>query len=589
MTIFCGAYALDPSFELPPALIDELRTHVTRSPTDRPREFRTRGAYVASVDIGAFAGSGTLDQGSGGFSVIAGEPLLTGATDTDDTQGRNRDEDLALIAAGLRSGTPYATLRQAAGTFCGVDYDVVTHTMTVYVDKCGVRPVYVWAGPRFVVFASALRILEAVRMVPKQFDMRGVTEIAALSYALGDRTPFRDIAMLRAGEAVRMAGGHVERAQYWRWDGPLDEIDYDTATQRAYDAFLAAIVRRQRSQVVTAAFLSGGLDSRVIVGGLAALGNDVHTVNYAPDGSQDQVFARLVADQLHLKHTQIETNAANVGQGYRKDAVNAWIRQTFPSLSSAGKAPVLWSGDGGSVGLGYVYMTPEIVSAMERGATAEAITLFSQGVPRRIFRRSAVEEIAKLTFQGIAEELAAIEGPDQGRRFHLFLMLNDQRRHLSQHFEDIDLDRIEFHLPFFDADFLDSVLRLPNNWLMAHRFYMDWMEHFPNALKSIPWQAYPGHIPCTLPSPPGLKYQWDVYYDKKMYAQMRRSHARTGYSMLSAKRFPDRLISRGTLRLASLLTSTGVRDYSYLIKTAGVYHRYWNAAQDEAHEAMSSR
>ncbi|VXC20855.1 asparagine synthetase B family protein [Massilia sp. 9I] len=583
MTIFCGAYAF-PGHELPQALLDDLRTHVSRFPADRPLEFHGKGAYVASVDIQAFAGSGSIDHGAGGFAVLAGEPLLTG----EDANGGRRDMDLVRISATLRSATPYAALRRASGTFCGVDYDGEGRTMTVFVDKCGVRPVYVWAGPQFVVFASALRILEAVAAVPKEFDMRGVTEIAALGYALGDRTPFRNIAMLRAGEALRLAGGSVQRELYWRWDGPLDDIGYEAATRRAYDTFIDAIGRRQRTRGVAAAFLSGGLDSRVIVGGLAALGNDVHTVNYAPDGSQDQVFAQLVADQLQLAHKQIETNATNVGQGYRKDEVNAWIRQTFPELLAAGKAPVLWSGDGGSVGLGYVYMTPQIVAAMERGATGEAINLFTRGVPQRIFRRSALDQIANLTFQGVTEELAAIEGPDQGRRFQLFLMLNDQRRHLAKHFEDIDRERIEFHLPFFDADFLDSVLRLPNDWLMAHRFYMDWMEHFPNALSSIPWQAYPGHIPCTLPSPPGLKYQWDVYYDKKMYAQMRRTQAKNGYQMLAAPRFPDRLISRGTLRLASLLTALGVRDYSYLIKTASVYCHYWSRGQEDGRKAKVS-
>ncbi|MDT1822798.1 hypothetical protein FPK54_22920, partial [Acinetobacter baumannii] len=92
-----------------------------------------------------------------------------------------------------------------------------------------------------------------------------------------------------------------------RWDGPIEKPNYDEGVKQGYDAFMAAIARRQRRPGVAAAFLSGGLDSRVIVGGLAASGNQVHTVNYAPDGSQDQVFAQLVADQLGLRHTQIET------------------------------------------------------------------------------------------------------------------------------------------------------------------------------------------------------------------------------------------------------------------------------------------
>lgn len=574
MTIFCGAYSLDPRHALPDDLLAELRRHVSRTGGDQPTEYRSARAYLAQVDIGAFAGGGALRAGDHAWTVVAGEPLLS---DGDADPNWTRDKDLALLHPAFGSDVPYAALRRTAGTFCGVHHDAGRDETILFVDKLGVRPLYLWVGPQFVVFATALRILEAVPHVPKRFDLRGVTEIAALSYALADRTPYAEISMLRAGEAVRLTGGGVQRELYWRWDGPIEKPNYDEGVKQGYDAFMAAIARRQRRPGVAAAFLSGGLDSRVIVGGLAASGNQVHTVNYAPDGSQDQVFAQLVADQLGLRHTQIETNAQNVSQGYRKDAVSAWIRATFPT----GRPPVLWSGDGGSVGLGHVYMTPQIVAAMERGADDAAILLFTQGVPQRIITRASVGTIADLTGKGVAEEIAAIQSPDPGRRFHLFLMFNDQRRHLAQHFEDIDVERIEFHLPFFDADFMDSVLRLPNDWFMGHRYYMDWLKHFPNGLDGIPWQAYPGHVPCTLPSPPGLKYQWDVYYDKKMYAQMRRAQAAEGHRMLAAPRFPDHLISRPVLRLASVLTATGLRDYGYLIKTAGIYQRYWAAAEDQ--------
>lgn len=574
MTIFCGAYSLDPRHALPDDLLAQLRRHVSRASGDQPTEYHSGRAYLAQVDIGAFAGEGMLRDAHGSCTLVAGEPLLI---DGDNDPAWNRNRDLALLHSAFGADDPNAALRRAAGTFCGAHHDAARDEITLFVDKLGVRPLYLWVGPHFVVFATALRILEAVPQVTKRFDLRGVTEIASLSYALADRTPYAGISMLRAGEAVRVGSGGAQRALYWHWDGPTEELVYEDGVKRGYDAFMAAIARRQRRTGVAAAFLSGGLDSRVIVGGLAAGGNQVHTVNYAPDGSQDQVFGQLVADQLQLRHTQIETNADNVNQGYRKDAVRAWIRATFPS----GKPPVLWSGDGGSVGLGHVYITPQIVAAMERGAIDAATYLFTQGVPQRIITRASVGQVAELACEGVTEELTAIHSPDPGRRFHLFLMFNDQRRHLAQHFEDIDLERIEFHLPFFDAEFMASVLRLPNDWFMAHRYYMDWLKHFPNQLDAIPWQAYPGHIPCTLPSPPGLKYQWDVYYDKKMYAQMRRAQAAEGHRMLAAPRFPDHLISRPVLRLASMLTASGLRDYGYLIKTAGIYQRYWAATEDQ--------
>jgi asparagine synthase (glutamine-hydrolysing) len=578
MTIFAGAYSLNSNDPLPTELLHQLRGAVSRSPMDVPQEYVAAGFFALKVDIDAFGAPADQTDAEGNVTILAGEPLMSdGEGDPEWTRAR----DTNILHCEFNSGN-CAALCRARGTFCGLNYSATQHQLTLFVDKIGVRPLYVWTGPRFVVFSTALRILEAVPFVPKQFDVRGVTELVAFAYPLADRTPYRNISMLRSGEMVTLAAGKVERALYWRWDGPLDaDVDYTHAVKRSYSEFIKAISRRHRNASIAAAFLSGGLDSRVIVGGLAANGSKVYTVNYAPDHSQDQVFAKLVADKLGLNHTQIETNAENVRQGYRKNAVAEWIKATFAASSEGGTAPLVWSGDGGSVGVGNVYMTPEIVAAMERGDQAQAIGLFyKKMIPASIVKRSAKPTLLRLPFDGIEEELAAIDSPDPGRKFHLFLMFNDQRRHLAQHFEDIDVERIEFELPFFDADFLDSVLRLPNDWLMAHRFYMDWLAQFPNGLNTIPWQAYPGHIPCTLPSPPGLRYQWGEFYDKSLYAQMRSDAAQRGKNMLAAPRFPDHIISRPILRLASLLTGTGLRDYRYMIRTAGIFQRYWQATDD---------
>ncbi|HBI69520.1 MAG TPA: hypothetical protein DDZ22_11010 [Massilia sp.] len=579
MTIFTGAYSLNQNVPLPTALLDELRGAVSRSPLDTPQEFAAKGFFALKVDIDAFAEPGNRTDAEGNLTLLAGEPLLR---DGEGDREWNRAKDAELLHADFARGNQ-AGLTRARGTFCGLYYGTTGHRLNLFVDKIGVRPLYVWVGAQFVVFSTALRILEAVPSVPKKFDLRGVTELVALGYALADRTPYQGINMLRSGEMISIEAGKVTRAPYWHWDGPLDfSVDYAQAVARSYKEFINAIERRHRNSPIAAAFLSGGLDSRVIVGGLAANGSEVYTVNYAPDRSQDQVFAQFVADKLGINHKQIETNAKNVAQGYRKDAVSKWLDKTFSGKTN-GKAPLVWSGDGGSVGLGNVYMTPEIVSAMESGDIARAITLFhKKGMPSTIFKRAVQEKLRRLPLDGIAEEIAAIDSPDAGRRFHLFLMFNDQRRHLAQHFEDIDVDRIEFELPFFDADFLESVLRMPNDWFMAHRFYMDWLAHFPNGLNTIPWQAYPGHISCTLPSPPGLRYQWEEYYDKSMYAQLRRAAAKRTKTMLAAPRFPDHIISRHSLRVAGLLTGVGLRDYRYLIRTAGIFQRYWQATEDVA-------
>ena len=570
MTIFSGAISLQPNQALPAALLDGLRQSLTRSNVDQQVEASSTGFFVTKVDIGAFGAPAFRHDGNGSVTVVAGEPLMR---DGEDDAGWNRARDVELLHA-LLDGGDTDGLRRCRGTFCGLHFNAGSNSLRLFVDQMGVRPLYLWVGPEFAVFSTALRVIEALPLIPKHFDVRGVAEISAFNFPLSDRTAYLGVTMLKSGQMVTIEQGKAVRSFHSRWDGAIDtETPYATTVDNAYTQFIKAIARRHRNKKVAAAFLSGGLDSRVIVGGLHANGSDVHTVNYAPDGSQDQVFAALVAKQLGINYTQIETNAENVGQGYRKDAVGKWLKATFANANE--NAPLVWSGDGGSVALGHVYMTGDIVSAMQAGDVARAIALFTTGVPPRILTRESRAVIAKLPMTGIQEELNDIVSADKGRQFHLFLMLNDQRRHLARHFEDIDVDRIEFQLPFFDGDFLESVLRLPNQPLMFHNFYMDWLALFPNRLNAIPWQAYPGHVPCHVPSPPGLKYQWEEYYDKKMYRQMRHSTTKLGVGMLTDARFPRHILSRTSLAAAVLLTRLGVADYSYLINTASTFHRYW--------------
>ena len=583
MTIFAGAFSFDPNTPLPYALRTALRQHVTRS-ADAVAEVDQPGVFLAKVDIGAFGPGGLHTDEAGNTTAIAGEPLLS---DGEGDLAWNRENDMETLHPLLAQGS-HDGLRRARGTFCGVHYNAARRECSIFVDKVGVRPLYMWVGPTFAVFASALRVLEAVTQVPKEFDIRGVTEIVVFGYPMADRTPYLGISMLMPGELVRFSANGAARERYFRWDGPLVKpVSHEESVRRCHEEFMSAIKRRQRTEKIGAAFLSGGLDSRAIVGGLHAIGSDVYTVNYAPDGSQDQVFAALVAEKLGIHYTQIETTADTVAKGgHRKAEVAKWIASTFSTVDTSKKPPVLWSGDGGSVALGHVYVKRKLVELMASGKIKEAVRLFNPDFSTSIMGRGVRGSVADIPVDSVLAELDAIDCDDPGRKFHLFLMFNDQRRHLADHFEDLDIERIEFHLPFFDADYLETIMRLPSAPFLEHHFYMDWLVHFPNELNMVPWQAYPGHVPCTLPSPPGLKYQWDVYYDKAVYRQLHVSFAQRGRQILSDDAFPSHLLSRTALALAVLANYSGLRNYSYLIRTASTYHRYWKTCS--AHRAPAA-
>jgi hypothetical protein len=170
--------------------------------------------------------------------------------------------------------------------------------------------------------------------------------------------------------------------------------------------------------------------------------------------------------------------------------------------------------------------------------------------------------------------LSELHAEDKGRNFALFLMHNDQRRKLTQHFENIDLHRLEFQLPFFDADFLAAVIATPLDWCLGHKFYTKWLSAFPPAVTSVPWQAYPGHEPCPITIPTELAYQWDNSYRAEEDASQHQKVMQQASALLRSTDFPDQILSKWNLRIATWIHSTGWRNYQYAIEAAETYYAY---------------
>jgi asparagine synthetase B (glutamine-hydrolysing) len=101
-----------------------------------------------------------------------------------------------------------------------------------------------------------------------------VTEIVALNTTLGDRTPYIDVHRLTPGQIVEITGDQVQHKSYWRWD-QIESVGQDEGArlEAVHKAFAHAIARRMGHEQSTSAFLSGGLDSRLIVAALRGRGH----------------------------------------------------------------------------------------------------------------------------------------------------------------------------------------------------------------------------------------------------------------------------------------------------------------------------
>ena len=580
MTIIAGALSRNRS-PLPRRLRDALVSSLSRHPRDNPEVFEGAEWLLGKVDIGALGGKASVSVPDGPVLVLAGEPLPSERVQA------NREPEVREIFDSLVT-TGDAALADSTGTFCGAFFSPQSHSLTLFADSLSSRPLYYRVTPELLVFASALRILEACGVCSGEVDLRGAYETATFGFPLADRTGYGGVRTIRPAELIRISRDAEAHSRYLAWERLADsQLAGDALVEALVTAFRDGIRRRLRGDRVALSFLSGGLDSRAIVAGLQHQRAKVLTVNFAPPDTQDRVFGALAARALGTAHHQVDAPLSASASVYRKEYLRQWLESESGPEGRPDRPSCVWSGDGGSVGLGHVYMDDRAVEALDHGDVDAGVRAFieynrisgaSNSAMTEEFRRAT----AAWHMEGVRDEITALERRPDGRSLHLFLMFNDQRRHLADHFENIDLDRFEFQLPFFDRRFLETILASPLRPFLRHALYNRWIKALSPIAAAVPWQAYPNHEPCPVAFEGRLRYQWRDYWSATEDRQLARNRAARASKYLLSPRFPDQCLSRGRMAAAVLLSMLGNTSVGHVVKVGTTFAELFDTASAQS-------
>jgi hypothetical protein len=207
------------------------------------------------------------------------------------------------------------------------------------------------------------------------------------------------------------------------------------------------------------------------------------------------------------------------------------------------------------------------------GATAAFLRLNLAGIPKRMLR-SRFEPLASAPRAGMARELASIRCLDPAKDLLVFLLENDQRRHLAGYYEDLDLNTVEYMLPFFDAVFLETAVSFPIDDTLYHRLYNRWLSFLPGPAATVPWQAYVGHEACPLPLPQGGTTQWPTEASRRPLATALTETAARFRQVLSSQ-FPASIFSRSRTLAAVVLGMRRMSETAYAFRTVQTFGKYY--------------
>ena len=226
--------------------------------------------------------------------------------------------DTEVIVHGWEEWGP-AVVEKLDGMFALAVWDARTRTLLLARDRTGKKPLTYARTPRGSLwFASEPKALFAAGL-PDAIDVRALPMLLAWGYVPPPSTLHEGVAQL--GPAQRLvwrSGQEPQIDTYWRptfADEPL-AISFAESTRRVRELVIAAVERRLESDVPLGAFLSGGLDSTIVVGVMAKLyGRRVRTfsIGFAGDARFDEThFARMAASAFGTDHTTFEVQPSSV-------------------------------------------------------------------------------------------------------------------------------------------------------------------------------------------------------------------------------------------------------------------------------------
>ena len=398
MSVFLAAYALkwEP---VQTDLLNEMCAVLTSAGT--VNTYLHGSIAVAYVDMNLWPGKSTRVFAEG-LSVFAGDPLLC---DNDITYSRPDGIDILTSEISI-SGV--SALRLAEGTFAGLVVDRHGNRLHAFTDKLGVRPIYWCQTGSHIFVSSTLWALQAMPGLRQSPNWNAAAETAAFGFPLGNRTLIEPFRVLGSGHALCVVENEVSDQCYWDWTKlPKNSLAGNALLEHIEEAFHSAVDRRCIGQTKVMAFLSGGMDSRLIVSRLRAHRIRVHSLNFAPDGSQDLVFGRMVAERLGCNH--FEYAEGDLGFADRQAVALTKWKLVNPDTNEHPERPgLVWSGDGGSVGLGFVYLSSSVIAiARTKGllAAAQALQRDNKNYMPSAMLRAKSKSLAKLPLQGILDDL----------------------------------------------------------------------------------------------------------------------------------------------------------------------------------------
>jgi asparagine synthase (glutamine-hydrolysing) len=248
-------------------------------------------------------------------------------------------------------------LERLQGMFAIALWDDRAKRLLLARDRLGVKPLYWAEAGGGVLYASEPGAILASGLVDPRPDPRALLDYLTLQYVPAPRSGFAGIHKLAPGEMLVHERGETRIERYWDLDFGKTGAASDEEALTRLDSLLAAATReRLVADVPLGGFLSGGIDSSLVIGYMAEASSRVKTfsIDFPEAGFSESRHAQRVAELYGTEHenhvlepAMVPLIADSVRHAGEPFADSSAIPTLLLSRVTKERVTVALSGDGG--------------------------------------------------------------------------------------------------------------------------------------------------------------------------------------------------------------------------------------------------
>ena len=388
------------------------------------------------------------------------------------------------------------------GSFVLALWDFRNHRLTIANDRFGLRPLYYFGRNHIFVFASEMKSILTFPEVNKEIDVEGMAQFFSFNFVLGDKTLFQQIKILDPASILTFQAGSIKKESYWTMSLKEDSFGFNKkdSLNQAHYLVKQAVQRQLNDDIPKTLSLSGGLDSRTIIGATAQLGHKIPTFTFGIPDCPDQKLAKTIADACGMENRFFKLSPDFLKKWAKhgvwltegmNNCVNFHGIEFTPEIRK--NALIILNGFLGGELFGALSFSHAKLLFQKNskdwisGLFPRINNPFSVYEQNHLFQKKYYAQIKNLAYKSIHKIMVDCPADSPFNKFNYFRI---REQAIKSIFYGLLLDNnlVEYRVPFCDYDLVDFVSTIPpkeKSLAIFHRSLLT--EKFP-PLGLIPYQ-----------------------------------------------------------------------------------------------------